>query len=142
MVSRARSSIGTMAAADLVERWREAFLEQVQQPTTAEDLKRAALAEDLSSWTSSLTTAVVRSCEPLGWDAAAKWNPSGRLPEKRKEYLGIDVTALPLAEDSGARWPLPVAVFELENHRKDMRVAYSLWKVLCIRAALRVVIAY
>ena len=39
-------------------------------------------------------------------------------------------------------WPLPVAVFELENSPRDRRVAYSLWKVICVRAALRVVFAY
>ena len=37
---------------------------------------------------------------------------------------------------------MPEAVFELENHRTDDRVAYSLWKVLCVRARLRVVFAF
>ena len=40
------------------------------------------------------------------------------------------------------RWRFPVAVFELENHRTDDRVAYSLWKVLCVRSPLRVVFAF
>ena len=31
---------------------------------------------------------------------------------------------------------------ELENSRKDDRIAYSLWKVLCVRSALRVVFCY
>ena len=35
-----------------------------------------------------------------------------------------------------------MAVFELENSRDDDRVAYSLWKALCVRAPLRVVFAY
>ena len=43
---------------------------------------------------------------------------------------------------SSARWPLPLAVFELENHAKDDRVAYSLWKVLCLQVGLRVGFAY
>ena len=38
--------------------------------------------------------------------------------------------------------PLPSAAFELENHAKDDRVAYALWKVLCLRVGLRVVFAY
>lgn len=62
-----------------------------------------------------------------------------------KEYLSIDVTALPKADEAAQDrllWPFPLAVIELENHPKDARVAYSLWKVLCIRAPLRVVIAY
>ena len=33
-------------------------------------------------------------------------------------------------------------MFELENSREEDRIAYSLWKVLCIRAPLRVVFAY
>jgi len=122
------------------ESWRDAFVEQIRRPAVKEALKQAALAEELVSWTSNLTTAVVRACEGLGWAAAAKWNPCRRLPQPGKEYLSIDVMALP--GELAPRWPFPLAVFELENHRKDDRVAYSLWKVLCIRAGLRVVIAY
>jgi hypothetical protein len=40
------------------------------------------------------------------------------------------------------RWSFPVAVFELENSCDDDRVAYSLWKVLCLACPLRVVFAY
>ena len=39
-------------------------------------------------------------------------------------------------------WRFPVAVFELENSLSDDRVAYSLWKTLCVRTSLRVVFAY
>ena len=35
-----------------------------------------------------------------------------------------------------------MAVFELENSRNDDRVAYSLWKVLCLDCPLRAVFAY
>ena len=35
-----------------------------------------------------------------------------------------------------------IAVFELENHRSDDRVGYSLWKVLRARAELRVVFTF
>jgi hypothetical protein len=31
---------------------------------------------------------------------------------------------------------------EFENSKKDDRIAYSLWKVLCVRSALRVVFCY
>jgi hypothetical protein len=124
--------------------WLDAFLAAVQQTAAAEELKRAALTEDLMIWTSTLTTAVVHSCQSLGWEAAAKWSPSQRIPKHGKEYLSLDVMALPSVEpeEPVVRWPLPLAVFELENHPKDVRVAYSLWKVLCVRAPLRVVVAY
>jgi hypothetical protein len=35
--------------------------------------------------------------------------------------------------------PLPVAVFVLANSRDDVRIACSPWKVLCVRAKMRVV---
>jgi hypothetical protein len=55
-------------------------------------------------------------------------------------YLGLDVIAF--ESEGQRRWRFPVAVFELENSTEGDRVAYSLWKVLCIRAQLRVVFCY
>jgi hypothetical protein len=54
--------------------------------------------------------------------------------------LGLDVVAFERAGDR--RWRFPVAIFELENSLADDRVAYSLWKVLCVRAKLRVLFCY
>jgi hypothetical protein len=128
--------------ANRFETWRTAFADYLAQTSVGAMLKSASLAEDLQTWTNELTTAVVRSCEAVGWMAAAKWNPCRRLPKGGQEYLGIDVMAFPPTGDAACRWPLPVAVFELEHARSADRVAYSLWKVLCIRAELRVVFAY
>jgi hypothetical protein len=130
------------ATATLFETWRSAFADRLGQQSIADRLKAASLAEDLRTWTNELTTAVVQSCERVGWLAAAKWNPCRRLPKGGQEYLGVDVMAFPSAADVTCRWPMPLAAFELENARRDDRVAYSLWKVLCIRTALRVVFAY
>jgi hypothetical protein len=58
----------------------------------------------------------------------------------REEYLALDVVAFRPEGDN--HWPFPAAVFELENSRADDRVAYSLWKVLCVRTSLRVVFCY
>jgi hypothetical protein len=112
----------------------------MQDSSTAAPLKVAALAGQLADWTACLTGAVVRSCESLGWQASGKGHPLALLPQAGQEYLGIDVMAF--AGNSTLRWPLPLAAFELENHLKDDRVAYSLWKVLCLRVGLRVVFAY
>jgi hypothetical protein len=120
--------------------WREAFLTAIQESESAEILKAAALASDLKSWTARMTAAVVRSCEALGWRAAGKGHQLSLLPQIGQEYLGIDAMAFDGA--ASIRWPLPVAAFELENHAQDNRVAYSLWKVLCLRVGLRVVFAY
>jgi len=99
------------------------------------------VAGALRDWTRLLTGAVVSSCEHLGWPAAAKGHKLTLLPQARQEYLGIDVMAFPPGTgESGPAWPFPLAVFELENQRE--RAAYSLWKVICVRAELRVVFAY
>lgn len=130
-----------MPAKSRFEVWRAAFLTVVQEPEVAAPLKEAALAEDLKTWTRCLTAAVVASCRQLGWLAAAKGHRLAELPQPGQEYLNMDVMAFPSAPAPG-RWRLPVAAFELENHRTDDRVGYSLWKVLCLRAELRVVIAF
>jgi hypothetical protein len=121
--------------------WHEKFLNVVQEPVSSAPLKAASVAEDLKTWTACLTAAVVASCRQLDWPAAAKGHRLAELPQAGQEYLGIDVMAFPDATDAG-RWRLPLAAFELENHPTDDRVAYSLWKVLCIRAPLRVVFAF
>jgi hypothetical protein len=128
-------------SATLFQSWRDSFLLQVQEAAAA-PLKEAALAEDLRAWTACLTTAVVQACESLGWRAAGKGHRLDHLPQAGQEYLGIDVMAFSGGSDTVGRWPLPIAAFELENHCKDDRVAYSLWKVMCLRAPLRVVFAY
>jgi hypothetical protein len=131
-------------AETLFATWHDAFLATVQEPQTAEPLKGASLAADMMAWTAHLTTAVVQSCEELGWPAAARGHRLALLPLAGQEYLSIDVMTFPKQNEESAtfRWPMPLAAIELENARDDERVAYSLWKVLCVRAPLRVVFAY
>ena len=102
-------------------------------------LQSAALAGKLATWTSELTSAVVETCDAMGWRAAAKGYLGQVLPVARREYLALDVVAF---ADSSARWPLPIAVIELENSPVDDLVCHALWKVLCVRAAARFVFAY
>ena len=40
------------------------------------------------------------------------------------------------------RWRFPVAVMELENSSREDEIAYALWKVLSVRADLRIVFCY
>jgi hypothetical protein len=122
-------------------RWKEAFRANVSEPRIAEPLGAAAQSGRLREWTCQLTTVVVDCCTSLGWQTAAKGHSLRLLPQIGQEYLGIDAMAFNVAE-GGIKWPFPIAVFELENSTRDDRVAYSLWKVLCIRADLRVVFAY
>jgi hypothetical protein len=130
-----------MKATNLSDWW-DRFLQQLQEARYAAPLKEASLAENLPDWTRLTTEAVVRSCESLGWEAAARGHRSNRLPESASEYLALDAMAFPHRDESSNRWPLPLAVFELENSPRDDRVGYSLWKVLCVRTPLRMVYAY
>ena len=120
--------------------WYGAFIETVQAHEAAAVLRDAAEAGALRKWTEALTDVVVGTFPRLGWGGAARGHRSDLLPVPREEYLALDVVAFETAGDR--RWRFPVAVFELENSQDEDRVAYSLWKVLCLRAGLRVVFCY
>lgn len=108
-------------------------------------LREASIKGNLKKWTEELTSIVISSCNAVGWEAAGKGHRLEVLPESRNEYLTLDVMAFEMASgkvNKGKTWPFPVAVFELENSKKDARIAYSLWKVLCIQADLKVVFCY
>ena len=120
--------------------WYAKFMDTVRQHPASAALQEAAQRAQLTEWTRALTTIVVGSCEAMAWKGVAKGHKSTILPVPRQEFLGLDVVAF---EPSGERrWRFPVAVFELENSTADDRVAYSLWKVLCVRSQLRVVFCY
>ena len=76
----------------------------------------------------------------MGWRGAARGHRSDLLPVARSEYLALDIVAFETTGDR--RWRFPVAVFELENSPADDLVAYALWKILCVRASLRVMFCY
>src|SRR5437667_9961832 len=120
--------------------WYGKFMDVVQRHESSALLKDAAIRGQLGKWTSALTGVVCSTCNAMGWKAAAKGNRSTLLPVAREEYLALDVVAFQPAGDR--RWRFPVAAIELENSGTDDRVAYSLWKVLCTRAELRVVFCY
>lgn len=126
--------------AGLAANWSRAFLDALQDRGAADALRAAAAAGRLLDWTRLLTAVVVRSCDALGWPAAAKGHALAHLPQSGQEFLGIDVMAFAPRDSADPRWALPLAVFELENQKE--RAGYSLWKVLCVRASVRVVFAY
>ena len=127
----------------LAEGWYTAFLETLQRHEASRPLKEAAAAGRLGDWTESLTGVVVDVCQQMGWQTAARWHRGNVLPIPRSEYLALDAMAFDVGQVGNLpNWPFPVAVFELENSRQDDEVAYSLWKVLCVRAPLRVVFCY
>ncbi len=135
----------TSSSSDIADAWRQTFMERLKEHAVAQPLREAALRGRLGAWTTLVTEQVVRSCEALGWRAAAKGFPLDLLPKTGHEYLNLDAMAFCVDQtepSSAARWHFPIAVFELENSSDDQRVAYSLWKVLCVRTKLRAVFAY
>jgi hypothetical protein len=124
----------------LAQVWYGKFMDIVQSHESSMPLKEAAIRGQLGKWTTALTGVVCSTCQSIGWKAAVKGNRSTLLPVARQEYLALDVVAFEALGDR--RWHFPIAVIELENSRKEDRVAYSLWKVLCTRADLRIVFCY
>jgi hypothetical protein len=121
-------------------KWKDAFFPVVSRFEKASLLRESALQENLTDWTKYLTEAVVQTCESIGWQAAAKGSKLDTLPIQHFEYLSLDVVAFSF--DPGGKWRYPIAAIELENSREDERIAYSLWKVLCVRSDLRIVFCY
>jgi len=124
---------------DQVAQWRSAFVKELQRPENATQLKSAALESRLGVWTKLLTDLVVESFRSMGWQASAKGNKLQLLPVSRSEYLSLDIVAF---SSGTTRWRFPVAIAELENSADDDKVAYSLWKVLCVRDVIRIVFCY
>jgi hypothetical protein len=120
---------------DVAQVWRTSFMETVHQHEHRTALSRAAL---LGEWTKAMTSAVTQSCQSIGWQASAKGHTLKLQPIEHGEYLALDVTAFRAGK---GRWHFPIAVFELENGDEN-RIAYSLWKVLCVQTTLRIVICY
>jgi hypothetical protein len=123
----------------MYKRWRDTFWQTVQQSEYANALKQASLTENLSDWTKLLTGAVIETCEAMGWKASAKGHKLSMLPVARCEYLAMDVMGF---ADGDKQWRFPAIVVELENSQDIKNVAYSLWKVLCVRCELRIVFCY
>jgi hypothetical protein len=124
----------------IAQRWFGAFMETVKTHEGSAMLREAAERGELKHWTQALTSVVVGTFPQMGWRGAAREHKSNLLPISRSEYLALDAVAFESAGDQ--RWRFPVGVFELENSPADDLVAYSLWKVLCVRASLRVVFCY
>jgi hypothetical protein len=128
------SGVGTF-----VDNWRDHFLDAVMSDEFAPELKASSLDGRLMDWTRVLTKAVVGTCRTQDLAVAARRHRLDRMPEAREEYLGIDAMAF---ADAQGPWLFPFAAIELENSLRANRVAYSLWKILNVQAAVGVVFCY
>jgi hypothetical protein len=124
---------------NIAYQWQTKFWQTLQQPENADPLKQAALKGQLAKWTTALTTTVVATSTAMGWQSSARGNSLGLFPVSTSEYLALDVMSFAAGN---TRWRFPIAVMELENSSDINRSAYSLWKVLCVRADLRIVFCY
>jgi len=124
---------------NIAYQWQTKFWQTLQQPENADPLKQAALNGQLAKWTTALTTTVVATSTAMGWQSSARGNSLGLFPVSTSEYLALDVMSF---APGNTRWRFPIAVMELENSSDINRSAYSLWKVLCVRADLRIVFCY
>lgn len=123
----------------LTETFRTAFQRSAASDLYGPPLKNAALDGTLGDWTVALTSLAVAVCHDLDWRASAKGHSASMPPIQRSEFLGLDLMAFSPGE---ARWLFPTAAMEFENSPREDQIAYSLWKVLCVRASLRVVFCY
>jgi hypothetical protein len=123
----------------LASDFRKKLLETLRDERHAEPLRAAALTGLLMPWTKALTAASVEACQRLGWRASAKGHHAELLPVSRGEYLNLDLVAFGAGD---SRWRFPLAVMELENQKREDFIAYSLWKLLSVRAELRVLFCY
>ncbi len=128
-----------MNSINLPMEWRASFFSILESDPRANLLKEASLNADLDTWTKLLTGIVADSCNALGWTIAAKGHRCKSLPISRSEYLSLDIMAF---SDEMVEWKFPIALFELENSRDPDYVSYALWKLLCVRAPLRVLFCY
>lgn len=124
---------------DTAEGFRHNLMNTAQSGDFCDALKAASVAGRLREWTTSLTACVTTACRATGWRASARAYECELLPVSRSEYLALDVMAFSAGDK---RWLFPTAVMELENSQDEDKIAYSLWKVLCVRAELRIVFCY
>jgi hypothetical protein len=122
-----------------IDLFRSAIMAKANQPEFHEPLKSASLSGQLGRWTTALTGCVVVACREIGLRASARAHECELLPVSRSEYLALDVMAFSAGDK---RWLFPTVVMELENSQDEDKIAYSLWKVLCVRAELRIVFCY
>jgi len=100
-----------------------------------------------SEWTGFMKKIMEGVAKEMGCYVAQSFQEKGK---ESYEYLNIDAIFIDNAEydimreDNGQYDPfvLPRAVVELENKYNIEKISYCLWKILCVRAPIRVLICY
>ena len=99
-----------------------------------------------SEWTEFMRRVMKRVGDKMNC-RVAQLRPENK--EESGEYLNIDAVFIDRAEydprkkyDKWDPFVLPRAVVELENSYDIEKISYCLWKILCVRAPIRVLICY
>jgi len=98
-----------------------------------------------SQWTNFMRGVMEQIGEKMNC-FVARLRPENK--EASYEYLNVDAVFIDKAEYDlikGSKWDpfvLPRAVVELENRFDRNKISYCLWKILCVRAPIRVLICY
>lgn len=117
----------------------ESFIGSLSSSPAVEGLWRGTLDWKNPAWTSAVSNVLV--------DAAQAYVSSkcrtvqvcakGRSDNyRRNEYMTLDV----LAHDDS--WGKPLMIIEHENQPWEKKLQYCAWKLLCVDAGLRVLVAY
>lgn len=121
------------------DNWSKKFTDRFFESLPKRGIKKEY--DSATKWTAAATTALKEAAMTL---------PEGDQPEKfavasrghrdswrRSEYLTVDVTGY----DRASTAP-PLLVAEHENSYGSLRIRYTAWKLLSIRAKYRVIVGY
>jgi len=92
-------------------------------------------------WTKIVAQAMDKIGEDLYCGVAGRKSEASQQ-EESEEYLGIDFMFFNKKDFDEDKSVLPCAVVEHENNPSKEKIEYCLWKILCVRSALRVLICY
>jgi hypothetical protein len=112
--------------------WLETFIEVLKE---SEDKLDASTDE---KWTKSMGLVMDKVGEKLQCGVYGK----DQEPQtgRKAEYLCIDFMFFYKSEED--KWVLPTATIEHENDLDQEKIKYSLWKTLCVRSPIKVLICY
>jgi len=117
--------------------WLESFFKHLNEIDDKE------LEDELTSgkWTEIVSKVMDKIGEDLYCGVSGR-KPDTSGQEESEEYLGIDFMFFDKKDYNEETSVLPRVVVEHENNPSKKKIEYCLWKILCVRSPLRVLICY
>jgi hypothetical protein len=94
-----------------------------------------------ASWTQEMGHIMDKVGKELGC-AVVRRRPDVLDKNESGEYLNIDFMFFNIKDYDEGKRILPKVAVEHENNRNKKKIEYCLWKILCIRSPIRVLICY